>query len=163
MSSTELNETFNIGDIVVYPSQGVGHIKGTEVRNDIDYLRVFIHSSDMDVLLPLSRAKEFGLRHTASKEETDKALVSLSKTPRHNASDWKTRLQENQSLLKSGEIASVSNVVNSLYRRSKVKELPAMERKVYDAALSMLVDESSSVLGISSEDAKKLIFSKLEP
>ena len=60
------------------------------------------------------------------------------------------------------EVASIAIVVNSLYRRSKVKELPVQERKLYDNALSILVDETSSVLGIGTEEIKKKIFAKLE-
>ena len=76
--------------------------------------------------------------------------------------DWKQRLLINQELMREGSMTAVANVVNSLYRRSKVKELPVQERKLYDSALTLLVDESSSVLGISAEEVKKKIFSRLE-
>lgn len=162
MDSRELNTTFNVGDIVMYPAQGVGSIEKTETRNGRDYLRIKLFSSSMDVLLPAVKAGELGLRHLTPKDEISKVLDSLSIQPDNQTSDWKTRLQENQLLIKSGQLSSIANVVNSLYRRSKSKELPSMERKVYEDALSMLVVESSSVLGISDEETKRLIFSKLE-
>ena len=76
--------------------------------------------------------------------------------------DWKQRLILNQELMKEGSMLAVAKVVNSLYHRSKVKELPVQERKLYDSALTLLVDESSSVLGIDQEEMKKKIFSRLE-
>ena len=162
MDSTELSGNFSIGDIVVYPPQGVGLIEKIEKRKDKEYIRIKINSSSMDVLLPLEGAEKLGLRHLASKEKTKSALDALSIVHVPISSDWKARLMENQLLLKSGDLCSIAIVVNNLYRRSKIKELPTLERKLYESALSMLVDESSSVLGISSEEVRKLIFSKLE-
>ena len=162
MDSTELTSTFTVGDTVVYPSQGVGSIKGTETRKERQYIRIRINTSNMDILLPASEAGNLGLRHLASVEETNKALDSLSSRHTRCSSDWKTRLSENQNLLKTGNLHSIAQVVNTLYRRSKMKELPTLERKLYESALSMLVDESSSVLGINSEDMRREIFAKLE-
>ena len=162
MSSAELNAVFNIGDSVVYPLQGVGCILSREKRNSREYYRVQIASSDMDVLLPVDKAAEIGLRHLASVTEAKKALSSLSTKRESGKTDWKQRLLANQELMKEGSMTAVANVVNSLYRRSKVKELPVQERKLYDSALTLLVDESSSVLGISTEEVKKKIFSRLE-
>ena len=162
MNSTEINAIFNIGDSVVYPLQGVGCILAREKRNSREYYRVQIASSEMDVLLPVEKASEIGLRHLASITEAKKALSSLSTKREMGKVDWKQRLLANQELMKEGTLSSVAQVVNSLYRRSKVKELPVQERKLYDSALSILVDESSSVLGIGTEEMKKKIFARLE-
>ena len=121
-----------------------------------------ISASDMDVLLPVDNASALGLRHLASATEARKALSSLSEKRESRGMDWKQRLLMNQELMKEGTLSSVAKVVNSLYRRSKVKELPVQERKLYDSALSILVDESSSVLGIGTEEMKKKIFARLE-
>lgn len=162
MESTELSTKFSVGDVVVYPAQGVGNIECLEIRKEREYLKIRLSASDMDVLLPSENADKLGLRHLASKDEVLSSLASLSDRIRISAADWKTRLLENQALLKEGKISSVALIVNNLYRRSKIKDLPALERRLYDSALSMLVDESSYVLGISREEARKLIFSKLE-
>lgn len=162
MDSTELTKVFAVGDMVVYPSQGIGYIDSTETRRDKKYLKIKMKSSSMDVLLPVDKVSNFGLRHLASEEEAKNALNELSIKHKSDKSDWKSRLQKNQDLLKSGDISSVALVVNTLYRRSKIKDLPTMERKVYESALVLLVDESSSVLGISSDEMRKTIFKKLE-
>ncbi len=161
MNSTE-KSLFKVGDAVVYPMQGVGCILSRETRREKEYYRVQITASEMDVLLPVDNASALGLRHLASITETRKALSSLSEKRESRGMDWKQRLLMNQELMKEGTLSSVAKVVNSLYRRSKVKELPVQERKLYDNALSILVDESSSVLGIGTEEMKKKIFAKLE-
>ena len=53
------------------------------------------------------------------------------------------RYQMNLELLKQGSIRDIATVVRALYQRKKVKELPIMERKLYDSALQLLVDEVS--------------------
>ncbi len=162
MDSMDLTNNFTVGDMVVYPAQGIGYIEKIEKRNEKDYLKIHIDSSAMDVLLPLEKVKNFGLRHLASKIDTEKALEGLSKRLKLVDKDWKVRLQENQELLKHGDLLSVATVVNSLYRRSKSRDLPTLERRLYESALTMLVDETSSVLGISNEEMRKTIFKKLE-
>ena len=162
MNSTEINAVFKIGDSVVYPLQGVGCILAKEMRNTREYYRVQINSSDMDVLLPVDTAQSLGLRHLASATEARKAISSLSVRREMGRTDWKQRLVLNQELMKEGSMLAVAKVVNSLYHRSKVKELPVQERKLYDSALTLLVDESSSVLGIDQEEMKKKIFSRLD-
>ncbi len=161
MNSTD-KTVFRIGDAVVYPMQGVGCIMSRETRREKEYYRVQIAASDMDVLLPVDNASALGLRHLASATEARKAISSLAEKWETRGLDWKQRLLMNQELMKEGTLSSVAKVVSSLYRRSKVKELPVQERKLYDNALSILVDESSSVLGIGTEEAKKRIFAKLE-
>ena len=162
MSTAGREPVFNIGEKVVYPQQGVGSIVSLETRNTREYYRVKIESSEMDVLLPVQNAATAGLRHLTSQSDVKKALASLAVKKESSGSDWKARLQANQELMREGTLLSVAQVVNTLYHRSKVKELPVQERKLYDNALSLLVDESSYVLGIGKEEMKKKIFMKLE-
>ena len=57
---------------------------------------------------------------------------------------------------------ALSNV-RSLYRRSKVKELPILERKLYDSAKKLLEDEISFALDKPLKEVEALIHEKLEP
>lgn len=56
----------------------------------------------------------------------------------------------------------IASVVRTLYTRKKVKELPIMERKLYDSALQLLVDEVSFSLAVSKKEVEELVFQKLE-
>ena len=164
MDSTELSTFFNVGDTVVYPLQGVGKVLSIEDRKGRKYLRIGLKSSGMDILLPLDNANNLGLRHLESENAVKNAIKSLSGKIQYRAKTaWKERLNENQDLMKEGSVASIASVVSSLYHRSKIKDLPALEKRLYDSALSMLVDESASVLGLSIEEMKRQIFSALEP
>ena len=68
----------------------------------------------------------------------------------------------NLDLLKSGSVIDIATVVRTLYHRSKVKELPIQERKLFDNALKILVDEISFSLDKSKVDVEDLIFNSLE-
>jgi len=68
----------------------------------------------------------------------------------------------NLDLLKKGSIRDIASIVRSLYHRSKVKELPILERKLYDSALRLLVDEASISLKKTKEEIEQMIFSRLE-
>ena len=76
--------------------------------------------------------------------------------------DWKLRYQMNLDLLKSGTVNDIATVVRALYHRSRVKELPILERKLYDNALTLLVDEIHFSLAIEKKMVEKMIFKKLE-
>ncbi|MFW6234884.1 MAG: CarD family transcriptional regulator, partial [Spirochaetota bacterium] len=75
--------------------------------------------------------------------------------------DWKMRYQMNHDLLKQGSVKDIATVVRALYHRSKVKELPILERKLFDSALKLLVDEVSFSLNKPKADVEKNIFEKL--
>jgi CarD family transcriptional regulator len=65
-------------------------------------------------------------------------------------------------LLKKGSVLDIASVVRSLYHRSKIKELPILERKLYDSALNLLQDEVSFSLGKPKEEIAELIRARLE-
>ena len=69
----------------------------------------------------------------------------------------------NLDLLKKGTIADIAAIVRCLYNRSKVKELPILERKLYDQAKKLLEDEISIAMGISAKEVESMIHLKLEP
>jgi CarD family transcriptional regulator len=68
----------------------------------------------------------------------------------------------NLDLLKKGSVIDIATIVRSLYHRSKIKELPILERKLYDSALKLLEDEISFSLGKNKEEVEALIFARLE-
>ena len=163
-----MSETkFQIDQKIVYPSQGVGKI--TEIFEKIFrgtpmmYYKIYIEASDMIVMVPVEKAKELGIRSIVSSEEAEKALNSLSDDFEPITSDWKLRYQMNLDLLKKGTIADIAAIVRCLYNRSKVKELPILERKLYDQAKKLLEDEISIAMGIDVKEIESQIHTKLEP
>ena len=158
--------TFKVDQEIVYPLQGVGKVLQIEERpfkeEMLLYYIIYLEVSDMTVMVPVDKAEELGIRAIVSKSESEKALKLITEDYEPVSTDWKLRYQMNLDLLKSGSVMDIATVVRTLYHRSKVKELPILERKLFDNALKLLVDEVSFSLNKSKEDVEALVFSKLE-
>ena len=165
-SSRKRTTTFKQKQQVVYPLQGVGQIREIvelEFKGEsILYYVIYLPVSDMTVKVPVDKAEELGIRAIVPKKEAESALEIFSQEVEPIPADWKMRYQMNLELLKKGTIQDIASVVRTLYERKKVKELPIMERKLYDSALQLLVDEVSFSLNISTKQVEELVFSKLE-
>lgn len=162
-----MDTKFNIDQKVVYPSQGVGTV--TEIfekkfREELNlYYKIYIEASDMIVMVPVDKAEGLGIREIVSAQEAEEALSLLSEDFEPITSDWKLRYQQNLDLLKKGSIKDIAAIVRCLYNRSKIKELPILERKLYDSAKKLLIDEISIALGKSDKEIEAQIHTKLEP
>ena len=164
---------FKVNQRVVYPSQGVGVINeivdkkylgnGELAGQIVKHYRIYLEVSDMVVTVPVTSAEKLGIRAIVSAEAAQKALDSLSIDNGPVTSDWKLRFQQNMELLKKGSVFDIANIVRCLYQRSKVKELPIQERKLYDNAKKLLEDEIAEALGISPQEVEAMLHAKLEP
>lgn len=158
--------TFQQHEHVVYPLQGVGQIQEI-IELDfqgkkLPYYVIYLPVSDMTVKVPVAKAEQLGIRAIVPREEAEAALALFSQDFEPVPADWKMRYQMNLELLKKGTAEDIATVVRTLYHRKKVKELPIMERKLYDSALQLLVDEVSFSLNIPPKEVEELVFSKLE-
>lgn len=162
-----MSTQFSLNEKVVYPSQGVGEIKEIFDRKNgeetVQYYRIYLEVSDMIVMVPVINAEKLGIRKIVSAEEAQKSLELLGQPVESVTSDWKQRYQDNLNLLKQGSIEDITNIVRTLYHRSKVKELPIQERKLYDTARKLLTDEISIALGITAKEVEAMLHAKLEP
>jgi CarD family transcriptional regulator len=151
---------------VVYPSQGVGKIKDIQEKvfknEKVLYYVIYLEVSDMTIMVPVDKAEELGIRAIVPREEAQRALELISEDYEPIPSDWKLRYQMNLDLLKKGSVTDIATIVRSLYHRSKVKELPILERKLYDSALKLLEDEVSFSFRKPKEEVEGLIFERLE-
>ena len=162
-----MDTQFKIDQKVVYPSQGVGIVRDvfekTFKEKTTLYYKIYIEASDMVVMVPVENAENLGIRQIVSKEEAEEALNLLSDDFEPITSDWKLRYQMNLDLLKKGTVKDIAKIVRCLYNRSKVKELPILERKLYDSAKKLLEDEISYALGKTAKEIETEIHTKLEP
>src|SRR5437899_4510135 len=104
--------TFEIGDKVVYPNQGVGTIENISSRSfgtqfEKFYLLRLVYSS-MTVMVPFSNVNIIGLRKVTRNAEITRVLAFLAciGSCRSHA-DWKSRFKENSEKMISGSLLSV--------------------------------------------------------
>ena len=139
--------TFQIGDKVVYPNQGVGIIENISIRSfgsafEKFYLLRFGCSS-MTVLVPFSNAANIGLRRVTKDREISRILSYLSTGWCPLNPDWKVRFKENTDKMQSGDLLKAVEVFKVLLQLHVDKPLSFREKKMLDRARHMLVSEIS--------------------
>jgi CarD family transcriptional regulator len=139
--------TFQIGEKVVYPNQGVGTIENISSRSfgsafEKFYLLRFGYNS-MTVMVPFSNVANIGLRRVTKDREISRVLSYLSNGVCTPNADWKVRFKENTDKMQSGDLLRVAEVLKGLLQVQREKPLSFREKKMLDRARHMLVSEVS--------------------
>ena len=139
--------TFEIGEKVVYPNQGVGTIENISTRSFGSAFEKFyllrIGSNSMTVLVPFSNAANIGLRRVTKDREISRILSYLANGWSAINADWKVRYKENTDKMQSGNLLQVAEVLKALLQIHLDKPLSFREKKMLDRARHMLVSEVS--------------------
>jgi CarD family transcriptional regulator, regulator of rRNA transcription len=152
---------FGAGDLVVYPTHGVGKIMAVENQEIAGYtLNVFVVHFDKDRMtlrVPVAKAKNSGLRRLSTRKEMESALAKLKGRSRAKRTMWSRRAQEYEAKINSGDPASIAEVVRDLYRNGGQPEQSYSERQIYQAALDRLVREFAAVEKIDEDTAVRRV------
>lgn len=145
------------GDFVVYPAHGVGRITGVETHQIADMevtLYVITFEKDrMTLRLPVTKAKESGLRKLSSKDRIKDALSTLQGRSKSKKVMWSRRAQEYETKINSGDLVSIAEVVRDLHKEDGQQEQSYSERQIYQAALERLARELAAVEDIDHKEA----------
>ena len=144
--------TFQIGEKVVYPNQGVGTIENISSREfgaqfEKFYLLRLTYTS-MTVMVPFSNVDNIGLRKVCKTNEISRILTFLATGTCRTSSDWKCRFKENMDKMQSGSLILAAEVLKTLLILQRDKPLSFREKKMLDRARHMLVTEISIARGI---------------
>ena len=138
---------FKIGDLAVYPAQGVAEIVGIETRR-IGALQTLFYTlrildSEKKIMIPVNKVASVGLRKVITAAEAE-GLFDLM-TGRGDGSDvqetWNRRYRRYLEKIKSGSATEVAEVLRDLSVIKMGKELSFGERKMLDMAKTLLVKE----------------------
>jgi CarD family transcriptional regulator len=148
---------FKVGDKVVYPSQGVSIVEsiskevlaGTEMK--CYHLRLI--GSESKVMVPVDNSERVGLRPLSEKTLVRKAMRRLKASEGEKTDDWKDRYRANLDRIKTGDLDEIVDVLLCLAEVAGRKTLSFRERKMYDHARQLLVNEVAEVEG---KDAGKV-------
>ena len=150
--------TFKVGDDVVYPSQGAGTIEEMTTREVLgekhDYLKIVFISGDMEVLVPLKKGQEVGLRHTIGKDEVEQIYDTLAKADLTLPNAWPPRFRAEQEIIATGNAYELAKLIGVLYQRDLEKGLAATEREIMEKAKDMLASEIAVVKKQKLESTK---------
>ena len=150
--------TFKVGDDVVYPSQGAGTIEEMTTREVLgeqhEYLKIVFISGDMEVLVPLKKGQEVGLRHTIGKGEVQQVYDTLAKADLTLPNAWPPRFRAEQEIIAGGNAYELAKLIGVLYQRDLEKGLAATEREIMEKAKDMLSSELAVVQKHKLDKAK---------
>ena len=139
---------FKVGDLAVYPAQGVGVIEAIENRDVGGRKQLFyimkIMGNGMKIMIPMNSAKAVGLREVIMETEIPKVYAILrNKDVTIDKQTWNKRYREYLEKIKTGSVFEIARVLRDLFILKCDKNLSFLERKMMDTAKNLLIKEIS--------------------
>lgn len=145
----KLTLNFKIGDMVVYPSHGVGQIVSIETMEinkiKMEFFSIQMEQDNLLLKVPFAKINHVGLRKLASKKIMQEALSLLKNKVKYRRMMWSRRAQEYTGKINSGSPLMISEVVRDLYRKNSEPEQSYSERQMFQSAISRLARELAAV------------------
>lgn len=154
---------FSVGDKAVYPAHGVGIIRDVVTRELEGEKSTFyvlkILDNGMTIMVPVNNARSIGMRPVISKEHVNKVFEILRDrdVPTDNQT-WNRRYRDYMSKIKTGDPIEVAKVLRDLALLKGDKALSFGERKMFDQARTLLVQE----IAVARDLDEKVVAGELE-
>lgn len=152
---------FQINQLVVYPSQGVGRVERIESQIiggvKAEFYIVRILSNNVTLMVPVKNAVNVGLRPVCSLRTGQTIFESLrdrSEFTGYTGQNWNRRYREYSEKLKSGDLADVAYVLKELFLIGRDKELSFGERRLLEQAMNLVSMELAYAVNRGQEDIK---------
>lgn len=139
-------DTFQVGDMAVYPAHGVGRIESIESRQVGELEQSFyvmrIVESNMTVMIPTKSCNNVGLRNIICSGDVKRVLAILGERGLEMESQpWNQRYREYTNRIKTGSVFEIAAVLRDLLLLRADKELSFGERKMVETARGLLIKE----------------------
>jgi CarD family transcriptional regulator, regulator of rRNA transcription len=151
----------NSGNKVIYPYQGPCLI-GPVIKKVIDgrpisfYRLALLDDSGGELFIPVDKVQSIGIRPLLNRSDIPK-LLDLLNEPSEADKDWKQRANDNFKLLTSGSTFDLAEVVKSLTKLGRKRELSFRESQTLEKARKLLIGEISEVMGETKSAAEEQI------
>jgi CarD family transcriptional regulator len=97
------------------------------------------------VMIPITNAKEVGLRPPITHEECTRLMRSLSEDFDEPAADWKDRYKEFLEHMKTGDVFQIAQVLKTLVYLNVLKPLSFREKRLLEKARYLVASEIAEV------------------
>ena len=166
LQTGEPNVTFEVGDKVIYPNQGLGVVTRIEEKTILGTTCGFYHlrivANETTVLVPLDNVDGVGLRRAIGDAEVERLFNALGNGKIDNHQNWKGRFKDNSDKMRTGSIYDVADVLKSLTLLSRSKSLSFREKRMLDRAKFLIVSEISEVMRETAESIEGRVEKALE-
>jgi len=157
-----MENNFHVGEMAVYPAQGVAEVVGIEEKEISGKVHRFyvlrIVDTDMRIMVPLTKAQEVGLRQIIGEEEIAEVFEILREKEVHvDKQTWNRRYRGFMEKIKTGSLFEVAEVYRDLYRLKSSKTLSFGERRMLDTAKNLIVKELSVARKMNERKMEKEI------
>src|SRR4030066_1238435 len=152
--------SFKVGDLAVYPAQGIGMVQAIETKSisggkkeSFYVLRVL--DTGVTIMIPMGNVEQVGLRRIMDA----KAVRSIYKILQNREvgtepQPWNRRYRQYMDKLKSGSPFEIAEALRTLLLLKGEKALSFGERKMLDTARSLLVKDISTARSLTVCRAK---------
>ncbi len=150
---------FKVGEKAVYPAHGVGVIKEIqtlEMEGQTYELYVLkILDNGMTIKVPVSNADAIGMREVIPKIAVKKVYEVLQdRSKPADKQTWNRRYREYMQKIKTGDPLEVAAVLRDLALLKQGKTLSFGERKMYDQAIALIVQEVAVAKDVDETQVK---------
>ncbi len=154
-------QKFKKGELVIYPTQGLGKVTGFEEQeiggHTLQLIVISFEQDRMILRVPAMKAAESGLRKLSDQDEMKTVFKTLKGKSRVRRAMWSRRAQEYETKINSGNPVAVAEVVRDLFRGPDQPEQSYSERQLYQAALGRLASEYAAIQSVDEEAATREI------
>ncbi len=153
---------FKVGDLAVYPGQGVGIIESLEKKNvdgmDKTFYVMKMLKSDVKVIVPVEMAESIGMRVIISQELVPKVYeIFKKKTSQLENGGWNKRYREFSEKIKTGSIFEIAEVMRDLLLLKQKKGLSFREMRMLEFVRNLVINEISLATKREERDIEEKI------
>ncbi len=159
MQARTQKREFKVGDMAVYPAQGVAEVISIEEKDIAGNRQKFyilrILDTDRKIMVPINNAKNVGLRPPISESEIREIFGILKEqTIAFDNQTWNRRYRGFMDKIKTGSVFDVAEVMRDLYRLQAEKSLSFGERRMLETARALIVKEIAISRGKSEDKVR---------
>jgi len=156
---------FNIGDRIVYPSQGLGVIdiiEEKEFKGESEkHYTIQLCNNSMKLTLPFSRVEPANMRLISDSKTLDNCLDHINRfvveTGELSKVNFKERKAINEVKIKSGAFDDYLEVICTLTQLKMEHNLNSSEKQMLTSTKKIVIEEISQSKNLSNDEATSLL------
>jgi CarD family transcriptional regulator len=159
--SVEVDMEFNIGDVVVYPNQGIARVD--EIRmieaghGPIRFYVLRLDEAGTVVQVPVDNACQVGLRLPIGEAECARLVALLAAPFDVPPALWKDRQKELHEMTRTGDPFATADLLKKLTYLDAKKPLAFGEKRMLERARSLIIAEIALARGKPAADAESMV------